>query len=72
MIHPVLHTLLADERTRELRAAADRYRQARSIPRPGRRLVRLRSPLVGLRGPTVVRLRSPLKIARAEAHAPCR
>jgi hypothetical protein len=70
MMHPGLRSLLAEERARELHEAADRYRRARSLTR-GMRVVRLRSPVVGSRGPTVVRLRWPLAIARTDAQAGC-
>jgi hypothetical protein len=44
MIHPTLSRLLADERARDLRAAADWSRRTRSSPRPGRRVVRMPAP----------------------------
>jgi hypothetical protein len=45
IIHPTLSRLLADERARDLRAAAAGSRRTRRSPRPGRRVLRLPSPL---------------------------
>jgi hypothetical protein len=67
MIHPTLHSLLAHQNVRELHAAARRSGRARSVPRRARRVVSLRSPLVRLHGPRLVRLRAPLTISPATA-----
>jgi hypothetical protein len=41
-----LNSILADQHVRELRAAAERHRVTNTLPRRGRLIVRLRSPLV--------------------------
>jgi hypothetical protein len=45
IIHPTLSRLLADERARDLRAAAARSPRTRRSPRPGQRILRMPSPL---------------------------
>jgi hypothetical protein len=45
VLSPVLNTFRANEHVRELRGAAERYRRARGLPRPGSPAVLLRAPL---------------------------